>query len=766
MATTPSVMQLFPDISTPYPSIFSYYAHHSFSTARDEDDTCTKCGSRTILLTPGGVQWCICSLNAVDRQVSGLRRELHTAVDRIAEVESEHAAEIARSEKLRKDLRRSEDSTVRSYPIVAPPTDADKPQAVAQRSVADLERRLVVQVSTRNELNAKIQKLECRLLELQKEDRNLRDDLKAAETENGLLRDKGDRQTQEMTARLKGYESRLSFVESENDSLMSEVALYRGRCADLEMQIEEVAVALDVARTNYNNLEHQSEEEIARLEAGMRDRDMDIAAMQSTQAKLVDAEAQTSVESSAWQSARPIHVHATKLPDQHEYVELTELHVDSTELTCLNESSVSAEGRADQIAVEQLVDATEPPPTNDRADLLVDAPSPAIENLGTAEPPSTYSRTDLLVDATEPPPTNDRADLLVDAPSPAIENLGTAEPPSTYSRTDLLVDATEPPPANDCADLLKHPIAVERAGLPVDATEPPANEDLGMAEPSSTCSRADLLEHPVAVEQLVDSAQPTPTNGRAVLLEHEIAKLPEAPEHPVAVELTALRVDISLLVDVDLFRQAPAAGRSVSLRSLMPRRWTVDLPGDIVHALARLWVVGHSVQAERLLRDVTMVFHRVSAEESYYRSNTPPYPELQLISIDEGIAAPTSRVQRSFGVAHILLLLAIVYVGVVIFATRLVTPCLCEESAWNLANGGPPPNIVNMVWAAVDPRLSTSLPDTQFGTRNRVGRMSQSRAVSSSLSHSRGNTTSLSSPTTAKNLDEFPPSSLLTGIYL
>ena len=47
---------------------------------------------------------------------------------------------------------------------------------------------------------------------------------------------------------------------------MSEVALYRGRCADLEMQINEVAAALDVARTNYNNLERQSEDEIARLE--------------------------------------------------------------------------------------------------------------------------------------------------------------------------------------------------------------------------------------------------------------------------------------------------------------------------------------------------------------------------------------------------------------------------------------------------------------------------------------------------------------------
>lgn len=49
--------------------------------------------------------------------------------------------------------------------------------------------------------------------------------------------------------------------------------LYRARCNELALQLENVTAALELSRANYNNLEHEMGDTIECLEAENREKD-------------------------------------------------------------------------------------------------------------------------------------------------------------------------------------------------------------------------------------------------------------------------------------------------------------------------------------------------------------------------------------------------------------------------------------------------------------------------------------------------------------
>lgn len=126
---TPHMLSLMYPSRSPQPLkvCFWHEVRGYWQADHDSDDRCTKCSSIWIILTAGGTPWCICSLNAVNRQVAGLRKELAMATERIEEVEGERGAEKVASEKLRRELRRTKESMVSSLFSCVLVFLADKP---------------------------------------------------------------------------------------------------------------------------------------------------------------------------------------------------------------------------------------------------------------------------------------------------------------------------------------------------------------------------------------------------------------------------------------------------------------------------------------------------------------------------------------------------------------------------------------------------------------------------------------------------------------
>ena len=60
-------------------------------------------------------------------------------------------------------------------------------------------------------------------------------------------------------------------------ALSLEVAYYRDRSSTLQFQLEDVTAALDVAKSDYINLEFHMEEDVGRLEAENRDKERELS---------------------------------------------------------------------------------------------------------------------------------------------------------------------------------------------------------------------------------------------------------------------------------------------------------------------------------------------------------------------------------------------------------------------------------------------------------------------------------------------------------
>ncbi|KAI0749091.1 hypothetical protein C8Q74DRAFT_1222727 [Fomes fomentarius] len=95
--------------------------------------------------------------------------------------------------------------------------------------------------------------------------------LESACTELQIERNRLETQEQENAAMTCQLEGGVRYLESENASLQTEVDLYRGRCNELALQLE---------NSEFNNLEYEMGDTIERVEAENREKDSDILALQ------------------------------------------------------------------------------------------------------------------------------------------------------------------------------------------------------------------------------------------------------------------------------------------------------------------------------------------------------------------------------------------------------------------------------------------------------------------------------------------------------
>lgn len=115
-------------------------------------------------------------------------------------------------------------------------------------------------------------------------------ELQDMQSERDLWQNKFESQEQASTAVTLRLESQLRYLESETvsapvlptvlykrsisqESLQSEVDLYRARCEELTSQLDDVINSLELSQAKFNNLEYETAETIERLEAQKREQD-------------------------------------------------------------------------------------------------------------------------------------------------------------------------------------------------------------------------------------------------------------------------------------------------------------------------------------------------------------------------------------------------------------------------------------------------------------------------------------------------------------
>ncbi|KAJ8463407.1 hypothetical protein ONZ51_g10277 [Trametes cubensis] len=217
-----------------------------------------------LVLESGNITvWCFCTIQATDRELVNLKCELNAALERVGQVEAEIVEERATTSRMEKQARRLHERS-----------NADK------EMISDLEVRLedsaALREADRHAQMERYRRLEGKLDIVTKDYNAAREQVEDVQADRELWRTKWEAVMSERECATRSLDSRITYLERDNAALSMEVAFFRDRSSSLQFQLEDVTAALDVAKTDYINLEYRLEEDVTRLKAENHDRELDI----------------------------------------------------------------------------------------------------------------------------------------------------------------------------------------------------------------------------------------------------------------------------------------------------------------------------------------------------------------------------------------------------------------------------------------------------------------------------------------------------------
>ncbi|KAI9059351.1 hypothetical protein FKP32DRAFT_1679793 [Trametes sanguinea] len=206
-----------------------------------------------------------CSPEKSRRGASALRKELDIPSEQIAQPESVLGLQSCACDSLTIKLNRANGRTL-----------------ALEKSIRRYEEELAdMSISHMAAVEASLgqsRAAEGRCAALQIESGSLRQSLHDAQADLHQWKARYELLKEHEGARTSSIESKVRYLEAENASLAAEVELLRERCGVLDDDLEDVTASLEIAKTDYLNLEWQMDEEVNRLQSENNDKD-DILAL-------------------------------------------------------------------------------------------------------------------------------------------------------------------------------------------------------------------------------------------------------------------------------------------------------------------------------------------------------------------------------------------------------------------------------------------------------------------------------------------------------